>query len=91
MVRSGEQAKYPLAIVARLLEVFGNRLGIRYDIGCKFGRSVSRSPLSNLAQVKKLRILVGLFHGHAHNRLCQLHHLGTYLSRLGLEDLETLE
>ncbi|KAK0493031.1 hypothetical protein EDD18DRAFT_1310681 [Armillaria luteobubalina] len=91
MVRSGEQAKYPLAVIEKLLEVFGHHLGIRYDIGCKFGGTVSHSPLSNLAESKQLCILVGLFHGHTHNRLYQLHHLGTYLSRLGLEDLETLE
>ncbi|KAK0477167.1 hypothetical protein EDD18DRAFT_1312804 [Armillaria luteobubalina] len=71
MVKSGDQ----------LLEVFGERLGIRYDIGCKFG----------MAKMKGLHVLVGLFHGHAHNHLCQLWNLGTYLKGLGLEDLETLE
>ncbi|KAK0478992.1 hypothetical protein IW261DRAFT_1551567 [Armillaria novae-zelandiae] len=91
MVRSREQAKYPLAIVERLLKVFGEQLGIGYDIGCKFGRTINCSPLQELASTKKLCILVGLFHGHAHNRLCQLCNLGTYLTGLGLEDLETLE
>ncbi|KAK0457967.1 uncharacterized protein EV420DRAFT_1270846 [Desarmillaria tabescens] len=91
MVKSGEQAKYPLAIVGRLLEVFGDRLGIGYDIGCKFGGTINRSPLGELAKIKRFHVLVGLFHGHAHNRLCQLRHLGTYLMGLGLEDLETLE
>ncbi|KAK0499109.1 hypothetical protein EDD18DRAFT_1308436 [Armillaria luteobubalina] len=91
MVRSGEQAKYPLAVVSKLLETFGERLGLGYDIGCKFGGTVNQSPLGELARHKKLRVLVGLFHGHAHNRLCQLRHLGTYLTGLGLEDLETLE
>ncbi|KIK04381.1 hypothetical protein K443DRAFT_130861 [Laccaria amethystina LaAM-08-1] len=28
------------------------------------------------------------FHGHAHNRLCQLHYLATYVKGLGLEDLK---
>ncbi|KAK0496146.1 hypothetical protein EDD18DRAFT_1309780 [Armillaria luteobubalina] len=83
MVKSGEQAKYPLAIVSRLLKVFGERLGMGYDIGCKFG--------GTLAKAKKFCVLVGLFHGHTHNRLCQLQHLGMYLTGLGLEDLETLE
>ena len=35
--------------------------------------------------------LVGAFHGHAHNRLCQLSHLATYTKGLGLEDLEGCE
>ncbi|KAK0503746.1 hypothetical protein EDD18DRAFT_1305633 [Armillaria luteobubalina] len=91
MVKSGEQAKYPLAIVSRLLKVFGEQLGMGYDIGCKFGGTVSRSPLGELAKAKKFCVLVGLFHGHAYNRLCQLQHLSTYLTGLGLEDLEMLE
>ncbi|RXW12877.1 hypothetical protein EST38_g12976 [Candolleomyces aberdarensis] len=32
--------------------------------------------------------LVGSFHGHAHNRLCQLNNLATYVKGMGLEDLE---
>lgn len=35
--------------------------------------------------------LVGAFHGHAHNRLCQLDFLATYVRGLGLEDLEGCE
>jgi len=35
--------------------------------------------------------LVGIFHGHAHNRLCQLQYLATYVKGMGLEDLEGCE
>ncbi|KAK1220387.1 hypothetical protein PQX77_016845 [Marasmius sp. AFHP31] len=91
MVESGELAKYPLAIVNRLLEVLGANLGGGYDIGCRFKATLSTSPLCE--QVKSLNYtsLVGLFHGHAHCRLCQLQHLGTYVRGLGLEDLEGCE
>ncbi|KAJ7315367.1 hypothetical protein DFH08DRAFT_917710 [Mycena albidolilacea] len=34
---------------------------------------------------------VGAFHGHTHNRLCQLCYLATYVLGLGLEDLEGCE
>ncbi|KAG1727459.1 uncharacterized protein EDB91DRAFT_1239526 [Suillus paluster] len=34
MVQSGEQSKYPLAVVSKLLDVFGKDLGGGYDIGC---------------------------------------------------------
>ncbi len=85
------RAKYPLAVIAKLLQVFGDHLGIGYDIGCKFGGTVHRSPLGQLAKTKMFRMLVSLFHGHAHNCLCQLQHLGMYLKGLGLKDLETLE
>ncbi|KAI6038118.1 hypothetical protein EDC04DRAFT_2868505 [Pisolithus marmoratus] len=36
IVQSSEQAKYPLVIVSKLLDVFGNNLMGSYDIGCKF-------------------------------------------------------
>jgi hypothetical protein len=47
--------------------------------------------LDALAREKELRCLVGSFHGHAHNRLCQLRFLATYVEGMGLEDLEGCE
>jgi hypothetical protein len=52
---------------------------------------VRDSPLGPLAEAMNLKMLVGAFHGHAHNRSCQLKHLATYVLGLGLEDLETCE
>jgi len=37
------------------------------------------------------KVLVGSFHGHAHNWLCQLSFLATYVKGMGLEDLEGCE
>jgi hypothetical protein len=74
-----------------LLENLGKDLGLGYDVGCKFGTTVAQSELGDLAAELNFRSLVGLFHGHAHNRLCQLAHLGTYLRGMGIEDLEGLE
>ncbi|KAK1232405.1 hypothetical protein PQX77_004435 [Marasmius sp. AFHP31] len=91
MVESGELAKYPLAIVNRLLEVLGADLGGGYDIGCRFKATLSTSPLRERVKSLNYTSLVGLFHGHAHCRLCQLQHLGTYVRGLGLEDLEGCE
>jgi hypothetical protein len=39
----------------------------------------------------QLKTLVGAFHSHAHNQLCQLSNLTTYVEGLGLEDLEGCE
>ncbi|KAK1216314.1 hypothetical protein PQX77_021063 [Marasmius sp. AFHP31] len=80
-----------MTIVNRLLDVLGADLGGGYDIGCRFKATLSASPLRE--QVKSLNYtsLVGLFHGHAHCRLCQLQHLGTYIRGLGLEDLKGCE
>ncbi|KIK14851.1 hypothetical protein PISMIDRAFT_16995 [Pisolithus microcarpus 441] len=91
MVQSGELAKYPLAIISKLLEVFGKDLGGGYDIGCQFKTMLDQSPLGPLARSLNHTCLVGAFHGHAHRRLCQLDHLTTYTKGLGLEDLETCE
>ncbi|KAJ7251888.1 hypothetical protein C8J57DRAFT_1437455 [Mycena rebaudengoi] len=91
MVRSGELAKYPLAIVDALLDAFGPKLGVGYDIGCGFGTTVRNSPLGKKAKDLKMKTLVGAFHGHAHNRLCQLEYLANYVPGMGLEDLEGCE
>jgi hypothetical protein len=85
------RAKYPLAVVAKLLQVFGKNLGGGFDIGCRFKTTLSQSPLGPRAQDLNYKSLVGSFHGHAHRRLCQLVHLATYMEGLGLEDLEGCE
>ncbi|KAG2149247.1 hypothetical protein DEU56DRAFT_729669 [Suillus clintonianus] len=91
MVQSRELAKYPLAVVSKLLDTFGSDLGGGYDIGCQFKTTLDNSSLGTRAQSLNYTSLVGAFHGHAHKRLCQLDHLATYVSGLGLEDLETCE
>ncbi|PPQ80089.1 hypothetical protein CVT24_006543 [Panaeolus cyanescens] len=91
MVRSGEQSKYPLATVNSLLDAFGENIGIGYDIGCKFKKTLQQSKLGPRAASLKTTCLVGSFHGHAHNRICQLEHLATYVEGLGNEDLEGCE
>jgi len=74
-----------------MLEVFGANLAVGYDIGCKFSTTLAQSPLGPLAKDNNHRCLVGAFHGHAHNRLCQSRFLTTYVSGLGIEDLEGCE
>jgi len=82
------RAKYPLAVVSRLLDAFGKGLGSGYNIGCKFKTTLSRSSLGEPAWLLAYTSLVGSFHRHAHSCLCQLDHLATYVEGLGLEDLE---
>ncbi|KAJ7291858.1 hypothetical protein C8J57DRAFT_1212280 [Mycena rebaudengoi] len=91
MIRSGELAKYPLAVVEILLKVFGLNIGMGYDIGCHFGATVNKSALGPEARASNFKMLAGSFHGHAHNRLCQLKFLANYVAGLGLEDLEGCE
>ncbi|KAF8507749.1 hypothetical protein JB92DRAFT_3083995 [Gautieria morchelliformis] len=92
MVRSGELAKYPLAMVDRLLELCGPRLMIGYDIGCGFSATANQSSLLGpRIHAKECRFYVGSFHGHAHCRLCQLDWHPLYIPGCGLEDFEGCE
>ncbi|KAJ6551242.1 hypothetical protein B0H19DRAFT_1211105 [Mycena capillaripes] len=91
MVRSGELAKYGLAITNVILNTFGPDHGAGYDIGCEFCTTISNSSLGSKAKAQNFKTLVGAFHGHAHNRMCQLKYLATYVPGLGLEDLEGCE
>ncbi|KAJ7084524.1 hypothetical protein B0H15DRAFT_923560 [Mycena belliarum] len=91
MVQSGELAKYGFAVIHHLIRVLGE-LGDGYDIGCKFKNMVNAHPvLGPFAREHRFRSLVGAFHGHAHNRRCQLCNLATYVEGVGLEDLEECE
>jgi hypothetical protein len=78
-------------VVDVLLDAFGSNLGGRYDIRCRFKTTLSRSALGPRARELSYTSLVGAFHGHAHNRMCQLSNLATYVEGLGLSDLEGAE
>jgi hypothetical protein len=83
--------KYPLAVVEVILEAFSVGIGGGYDIGCKFGMKLNYSEFGSHARALDYKALVGSFHGHAHNCLCQLSFLATYVKGMGLEDLEGCE
>ncbi|KAL7283095.1 hypothetical protein ACG7TL_002520, partial [Trametes sanguinea] len=91
MVRSGELAKYALAIIAKLCEVLGDRLLIGYDIGCAFEGTLSRSSLGPRFFAGGSRMCVNAFHGYSHAYPCQLRYHPNGIVGMGLEDLETLE
>ncbi|KAG1771378.1 hypothetical protein EV702DRAFT_1181467 [Suillus placidus] len=91
MRRSGELAKYPLVTINKLLDVFGDHLGIGTDIGCSLRKTVAASSIREKAAIHHLILAVNAFHGHAHNCKCQLQHHPLYLCGFGLEDLETCE
>ncbi|KAJ6563273.1 hypothetical protein DFH09DRAFT_920315 [Mycena vulgaris] len=91
MVKSGELAKYGLAISNALMDAFGADLGSGYNIGCGFDTTIKNSPLGPKAKDLNFKMLVGAFHGHAHHQMCQLRYLATYVLGLGVEDLEGCE
>ncbi|KAF7964555.1 hypothetical protein HWV62_5700 [Athelia sp. TMB] len=91
MYRSGEQSKYPLATAAKMLKIHGKKQGAGFDIGCSHKKTLANSLLGPLAKEYEHTVLVDVFHGHAHNRICQLSHLTTYVDGLGLEALGVCE
>ncbi|KAJ3816761.1 hypothetical protein F5880DRAFT_1626459 [Lentinula raphanica] len=91
MIRSGELAKYPLAIVAKALEVFDGHWLLGYDIGCSFASTIDRSSLGPEFNAKECRTCVNAFHGYSHNAACQQANHPNNIVGMGLEDLETLE
>ncbi|KAF9486113.1 hypothetical protein BDN70DRAFT_235965 [Pholiota conissans] len=91
MIRSGELMKYPLAIIDRLVTQYGSDICMGYDIMCAFIKTLSRSILGSKVAAFRLHGVVPSFHGHAHNRSCQLHWHPLYTEGVGLEDFEECE
>lgn len=65
-------AKYVLAIVNQLIDILGSKVGCAYNIGCAFMKTLKNSSLSEKAKNALFCLIVGAFHGHAHNWACQL-------------------
>ncbi|KAI0040617.1 hypothetical protein FA95DRAFT_1502561 [Auriscalpium vulgare] len=91
MIKSGELAKYPLAVVDKLMEVYGADIACGYDIGCVFSKTLATSSLGPRAAAERFRFVVGSFHGHAHNRGCQLHWHPRYVKGMGQANFEGCE
>ncbi|TFY51701.1 hypothetical protein EVJ58_g10428, partial [Rhodofomes roseus] len=91
MIRSGELMKYPLAIIDRLMNVYGSDILVGYDIACAFARTVANSSLAQRAKDMRLTGIVPAFHGHGHNRGCQVHWHPRYFIGAGKEDFEGCE
>ncbi|KAI0363427.1 hypothetical protein BV20DRAFT_931127, partial [Pilatotrama ljubarskyi] len=92
MVRSGELLKYPIAIVDKLLSVYGEDLKVKlgYDIYCEFDKTLKRSSLGPRVE-GRVSGVVPAFHGHSHNRGCQLQWHPMYMDGVGKEDFEGCE
>lgn len=95
--------QYPLALVDLFMAVEKEdrarngephpkgKLGIAYDIACKFAKTIAHSPLAGAAKSSKFLPMIGNVHGFAHFRLCQLLFLMLYIVSVGIEDGEGCE
>ncbi|RPD53405.1 hypothetical protein L226DRAFT_548449 [Lentinus tigrinus ALCF2SS1-7] len=78
MIRSGELMKYPLAIINKLLEVYGPDILVGYDIGCEFSKTLHHSSLGPRIE-------------EHHNCGCQVRFHPLYFVGAGKEDFEECE
>ncbi len=85
------RAKYALCTVNKLIDNLGDDQTVGHDIACTFTATLRDSSISAKVKEHRLTMLVNAFHGHAHNRRCQLANHPLYRPILGLEDLETCE
>ena len=83
--------KYPLAVINRLMDVYGSDLLVGYDIACAFARTVAKSSLSQRVTDMRLNGIVPAFHGHGHNRGCQVYWHPRYFEGTGKEDFKGCE
>ena len=82
--------KYPLAIVDKLLDVYGEDICIGYDIACS-SATLKSSSLGAEATAARLRCVVPAFHGYAHSRSCQVKWHPLNVEGTGKEDFEGSE
>ena len=83
--------KYPLATVKQLLQEFGSDICLGYDIICALTMTLRKSSLGPKSVAFRLSGVVPAFHGHAHNRGCQVQWHPLYVEGVGLEDFEECE
>jgi len=85
------RSKYPLSLVAKAVETFGEDIVFAYDIACSFKRVVANSSIGPIVKAMRIRMLVPAFHAYPHNRHCQIRNHPLYFRGVGLEDFETCE
>jgi Kyakuja-Dileera-Zisupton transposase len=78
-------------MVAKALELLGERQLVGYDIGCAFRSTIESSLLGESFRQLNCRTCVNAFHGYSHNYACQVRDHPNNIEGMGVEDLETLE
>jgi hypothetical protein len=74
-----------------MMNDIGKKIGCAYDIGCTFHKTLSSSSLGPRAKASEFRLMVGAFHGYAHNRACQLEWHPLYMKGTGRTEGEGCE
>ncbi len=88
---TSSRAKYPLAIVSKILEVLDDKPCGAYNIGCSFLSTIMNSSLADSFKRKNGTMCVNAFHGYSHNYACQAIFHPSRMIGMGIEDFETME
>ncbi|KAI0686976.1 hypothetical protein C8Q76DRAFT_772245 [Earliella scabrosa] len=91
MVRSGELAKYAIAMTDKINNTLPGKKNIGYDIGCEFTATIRNSSIASNFASSGSRFCVPAFHGYSHDYDCQTKFHPNRIVGMGLEDLETME
>ncbi|KAG2370354.1 hypothetical protein BDR07DRAFT_1476360 [Suillus spraguei] len=84
-------AKYPLAIISKVLEALGECSLGTYDIGCGFTLTIENSSLGEKFWKMESHMCVDAFHGYVHNYICKTKNHPLGITGTGLEDFETID
>ena len=86
------RAKYPPAIVSKMIDLFGDHLLFGYNIGCGFSKTADNSALVGPKKRRAgLKIICNSFHGHAHCCGCRLEYHPMDIVDASNEDFEGCE
>ena len=83
--------KYPLAMVNKLIDVYGPDIACDYDIACAFSKTLASSSIGPLASENRFKLVLGWFHGYGHNALCQTEWHPQNVKGMGCADFEGCE
>ena len=72
-------------------ERYWGKIGCAYDIGCSFHKTLSHSCLGPRVQASEFCLMVGAFHGYAHDHGCQLDWHPLYMKGTGCTEGEGCE
>ena len=78
-------------MVSRCLKTLGDRLGVAYDIGCKFQGTIESTTLGKPFTEGGSHCFVNAYHGYAHNFAYQIVNHPNNIVGVGIDDLEVLE
>ncbi|GJF00948.1 hypothetical protein PsYK624_172520 [Phanerochaete sordida] len=91
MLWSGERAKYPLAVISKILDYLEDDILITYNIGCTTETTVRHSVLGEKFAKQNAMFCVPAFYAYTHNHVCQMLYHPNNIEGMGIKDVESLD